>query len=70
MSSPKSTPVNEAQNDAAEAVFPVFPPELERVIFLLAARTYPGVSTRLMLVASRVKTWCVVISIQANAISH
>lgn len=41
----------------AEEIFPVFPPELERAIFLLTARTHQGVSTRLMLVASRVKTW-------------
>ena len=45
-----------AQNPVEE-VFPVLPPELEREIFLLTARTYRGVSTRLMLVASRVKTW-------------
>lgn len=38
-------------------LLPVLPPELEREIFLLAARTYRGVATRLMLVASRVKTW-------------
>ncbi|KAF9219834.1 hypothetical protein BS17DRAFT_788481 [Gyrodon lividus] len=36
---------------------PVLPLELEREIFLLTARTYRGVSTRLMLVASRVKIW-------------
>ncbi|KAF8839327.1 hypothetical protein BDN67DRAFT_970167, partial [Paxillus ammoniavirescens] len=36
---------------------PVLPLELEREIFLLAAQAYRGVSTRLMLVASRVKTW-------------
>ncbi|KAG6377944.1 hypothetical protein JVT61DRAFT_14737 [Boletus reticuloceps] len=56
MSIPKPTPVHGAQNPA-EAVLPVFPPELEREIFLLTARTYRGVSTRLMLVASRVKAW-------------
>ena len=40
-----------------EGVFPVLPPELEKEIFLLTARTFRGVSTRLMLVASRVKSW-------------
>jgi hypothetical protein len=45
-----------AQNPVEE-VFRVLPPELEREIFLLTARTYRGVSTRLMLVASRVKSW-------------
>ncbi|KIK92011.1 hypothetical protein PAXRUDRAFT_830371 [Paxillus rubicundulus Ve08.2h10] len=38
-------------------ITPVLPPELEREIFLLTAQAYRGVSTRLMLVASRVKTW-------------
>ncbi|KIJ10216.1 hypothetical protein PAXINDRAFT_172215, partial [Paxillus involutus ATCC 200175] len=38
-------------------ITPVLPLELEREIFLLTAQAYRGVSTRLMLVASRVKTW-------------
>jgi hypothetical protein len=48
--------VDGAQNPAEE-VFLALPPELEREIFLLTARTYRGVSTRLMLVASHVKSW-------------
>ena len=56
MAIPQPTPEDTAQSPA-EVVFPVFPPELEREIFLLTARTYRGVSTRLILVASRVKTW-------------
>ncbi|KAF9234560.1 hypothetical protein BU15DRAFT_52498 [Melanogaster broomeanus] len=38
-------------------IVPVLPPELERDIFLQAARSYRGVSIRLMLVSSRVKIW-------------
>ena len=55
----KSSPVNlidKAQN-VAEADFPIFALELEREIILLAVRTYRGVSTRLMFVASRVKSY-------------
>ena len=56
MSIPGQTPIDGAQN-TVEEVFPILPRELEREIFLLTAQMYRGVSTRLMLVASRVKTW-------------
>ena len=56
MTIPEPTRVDEARNPP-ERVFPVLPPELEKEIFLLTARTFRGVSTCLILVASRVKSW-------------
>ncbi|KIJ64246.1 hypothetical protein HYDPIDRAFT_112207 [Hydnomerulius pinastri MD-312] len=52
-----SAAVRRAGSPNQETLAPFLPPELEREIFLLTARSYRGVSTRLMLVASRVKVW-------------
>ena len=64
MSISEPSPVLDGALNPAEGleVLPFFPPELEREIFLLTARTYRGVPTRLMLVVSRAKTWRVDLS--------
>ncbi|KAF7377248.1 hypothetical protein MSAN_00145100 [Mycena sanguinolenta] len=42
---------------SADAVSPVLPPELEQIIFEVAALSWPRLIPRLMLVAWRVKAW-------------
>ena len=42
---------------------PRLPPELERVIFEIAALSYPTTTPNLMLIAWRVKNWYVTLTI-------
>jgi hypothetical protein len=45
-------------------VSPALPPELERLIFEIYALAHPRSIPKLMLVAQRVKEWCVEIFIR------